>query len=178
MTTVRRRPPASTLTETLHGVNYTTVVDCGIGRGNRDQDAAESITMAGDHDDTVDHLLGDLEAAIMRLMWERPQATVRDVVALLKDQGRALAYTTVMTVMSRLVEKGVLTRDLAGKTHIYRSALSEDSFKRRAAAQRVQALVDDFGDIAIAHFLLTVNDLAPERLRELERLAHGDVPPK
>lgn len=123
----------------------------------------------------TNHLLGDLESAIMRLMWEKQEATVREIATSLKQQGRDLAYTTVMTVMGRLVVKDLLTRELTGKTHIYRAAMTEDDFTRSVAARRVQALVDEFGDLAIAHFLRTVNELTPERQEELERIARGEL---
>lgn len=112
----------------------------------------------------------------MRLMWSVDAATVRDIQQRLRADGRALAYTTVMTVMSRLSGKALLTRELAGKTHIYRAALTEEAFLRSVAARRVQALVDEFGDLAIAQFLTTVNQLSPERQRQLERIARGEAP--
>lgn len=124
-------------------------------------------------DETIDHLLGELEAAIMRIMWSVDSATVRDVFALLRDNGRPLAYTTVMTVMGRLVGKELLTRELTGKTHVYRAELSEDQFVREAAAKRVQALIEEFGDVAIAQFVAAVNELSPERYAQLERIARG-----
>lgn len=124
-------------------------------------------------DDAVDHLLGDLEAAIMRLMWDRRTATVREVLDLLAAADRPLAYTTVMTVMSRLAGKGLLARELTGKTHVYRVAQAQEEFLRGVATQQVQALVEEFGDLAIAQFVAQVNDLSPRRRRQLERLARG-----
>lgn len=126
--------------------------------------------------DPIDHLLGELEAAIMRLMWARPAATVRDILGALAAGGRRLAYTTVMTVMGRLVGKGLLSRELTGKTHVYRAAVTHEEFLRGAAADQVQALVDEFGDLAIAQFLAQVTDLSPRRRRQLERLARGEAP--
>lgn len=126
-------------------------------------------------DKAVDHLLGDLEAAIMRLMWATETATVREIFDQLRANGRVLAYTTVMTVMSRLAVKELLTRELSGKTHVYRAALSEEQFLRAVAAKRVQSLINEFGDLAIAQFLTTVNDLSPERQRQLERIARGEM---
>lgn len=127
-------------------------------------------------DRAADHLLGELEAAIMRLMWATDSSTVREIQERLRGNGRALAYTTVMTVMSRLAGKELLTRELSGKTHIYRAALTEEEFLRDVAARRVQALVDEFGDLAIAQFLTAVNQLSPERQRQLERIARGEAP--
>lgn len=127
-------------------------------------------------DRAVDHLLGELEAAIMRLMWVAEKATVRDIADQLRANGRDLAYTTVLTVMSRLVGKDLLSRELSGKTHIYRAALTEEQFLRVVFAKRVRALIDDFGDLAVAHFLTTVNELSPERQQQLERIARGEAP--
>lgn len=126
--------------------------------------------------DPVDHLLGELEAAIMRLMWARSAGTVRDILGELRASGRLLAYTTVMTVMSRLVGKAVLRRELAGKTHVYRAAVTREEFVQNAAAAQVQALVTEFGDLAIAQFLAQVTSLSPHRRRQLERLTRGEAP--
>ena len=127
-----------------------------------------------DRQSTIEHILGELEVAIMRLMWGHGSATVRQILSLLHAEGRPLAYTSVMTVMGRLVAKGLLARELVGKTHVYRTIRSEDEFLQMIAAQRVQALVEEFGDLAIAQFLVTVDDLSPERRRQLERLASGE----
>jgi predicted transcriptional regulator len=123
-------------------------------------------------DQLVDHLLGDLEAPIMRLMWQRETATVRNILEALDTSGRSLAYTTVMTVMARLAEKGMLVRERIGRSHIYRASTSRDQFLRQSASQRVQGLVQEFGDLAVARFLAEVSELSPERRRQLERLAH------
>lgn len=138
------------------------------------------MVMSETHEDQADpaiaRLLGELEAAIMRLMWARPIATVREVLDDLHRTGRPLAYTTVMTVMGRLVVKGLLTRQLVGKTHVYRAAETEEAFLRAMAARQVQNLVDEFGDLAIAQFLAEVENLSPVRRRQLERLARSQQP--
>lgn len=121
--------------------------------------------------DVVDQLLGELEAPIMRLMWERGSASVRDILDALGAQGRALAYTTVLTVMGRLTEKSLLKRQRHGKMHVYRPTTTQEGFLRQAAAKRVQALVADFGDVAVAQFLAEVTDLSPARRRQLQQLA-------
>ena len=123
------------------------------------------------HDEVVDHLLGELEAPIMRMMWERGSASVREILSALNDdQRRHLAYTTVMTVMSRLTDKGLLSRERRGKMHVYRPTATRDGFLRHAAARRVQELVAEFGDFAVAQFLAEVTELTPERRRQLEQL--------
>jgi predicted transcriptional regulator len=69
-------------------------------------------------------VFGDLEQAVMDVLWASPAAmSVRDVQAALAPQ-RELAYTTVMTVMDRLAKKGQLTRELDGRAWMYRAAHS------------------------------------------------------
>ena len=78
---------------------------------------------------------GELEAAIMRELWERGEpATVRDVLAAL-SASRKLAYTTVMTVMDNLHRKGQLTREMSGRAWLYRPV--------RTRAEHVAALLQD-----------------------------------
>lgn len=128
-----------------------------------------------DRDDpAVDRLLGELEAPIMRLLWARGSASVREILDALNGDGRSLAYTTVLTVMGRLAEKGYLSRQRRGKMHVYTPTATQEGFLRQAAAKRVHALVADFGDVAMAQFLAEVADLSPERRRQLRRMAAED----
>ncbi len=67
--------------------------------------------------------LGDLERAVMDVLWDADgEVSVRDVHAALVD--RDLAYTTVMTVLVRLVGKGLAERELDGRAWRYRPARS------------------------------------------------------
>ena len=96
-------------------------------------------------------VFGDLEQAVMEVLWASPTAmSVRDVQAGLTPQ-RNLAYTTVMTVMDRLSKKGQLRRELDGRAWQYRPAftwaqLASDEIvallQTRPIAQR-RAVLDD-----------------------------------
>jgi predicted transcriptional regulator len=75
-------------------------------------------------------VLGDLEAEIMELIWARPQGsgtTVRDIFEILY-QRRQLAYTTVMSTMSRLARKKLLQVEKRDQTYIYTPTLTEPEF--------------------------------------------------
>lgn len=68
---------------------------------------------------------GELEHAVMRILWSRPESvSVREVHDALIDQ-RELAYTTVMTVLDRLAKKGLATRYLEGRAWLYRPTRSQ-----------------------------------------------------
>lgn len=114
--------------------------------------------------------LHELEALVMEEVWQQGDATVRDVLTALNGGSKQRAYTTVMTIMSRLDEKGLLTRERRGKADIYKPTLSRDEYGSLRASTEFEALVDEFGDVALAQFAERVSKLDPKRLRELRRL--------
>ena len=69
----------------------------------------------------------------MEIVWARGEASLRDVHLRLESQ-RDLAYTTVMTVMSRLAEKGLLRKRKNGAAFLYLPALSREAFTRVSLA--------------------------------------------
>ena len=79
--------------------------------------------------------LTDAELEIMHVVWELDNATVREVHERL-NQHRALAYTTVMTMMNILEEKGHLTRNKQGRAYRYEPV--------RPKSQVISGMVDDF----------------------------------
>jgi predicted transcriptional regulator len=117
----------------------------------------------------VEKLLGELEHAVMDILWGQGEATVRDVLDELNCT-RSLAYTTVLTVMSRLVDKGLLTQNKTGRAHLYRPVMSREAYAAETTAQIIRSLVEDFGDIALAQFSQELAGLEPERLAALKAL--------
>ncbi len=120
-----------------------------------------------------DKFLGSLEAQVMDRVWSRGTATVRDIVEDLA-RTRQLAYTTVMTIMTRLHEKGLLRRTRDGKTYVYRPALSRAQFRARLSRDIVRGLVAEFGDVALAQFLAALDEVDERHKRALERLARDE----
>lgn len=120
--------------------------------------------------DAVARVLGPLEAEIMRAMWRaRSPMTVREVLERLNDGRDApLAYTTVMTVMSRLAEKDVLRRELNGRGYQYVAAVPDE------ASIAVRTVVRDFGEAALAQFVDEAR-ADPKLLRRLRRLLEEDA---
>ena len=119
--------------------------------------------------------LHELEAEIMDEVWARDAATVRDVLDALNARSPTpRAYTTVMTVMQRLDGKGLLERERDGRRDVYVAALSRDEYAQARAGAQVGALVDEYGDVALAHFARHMSQLDPERREQIRRLAGGD----
>jgi len=73
----------------------------------------------------------------MKALWALEKATVHEIRAQLLPE-RPLAYTTVMTVMGRLVRKGVAEREKHGRSHLYRPLVSEDSVRQHVLNQFVE----------------------------------------
>lgn len=117
-----------------------------------------------------EQLLGELEATIMHIIWQRGELTVRDVLQTLQP-ARPLKYTTVMTVMSRLAQKGVLATRKQGKTFFYRATLTAEEFVAQRAQRAVQTVLTNFGDTAVAYFLRELDGIDPARLATLRELA-------
>jgi predicted transcriptional regulator len=118
----------------------------------------------------VERYLGSLESQVMDFFWRSESGTVRDVVEHL-ERNRPVVYNTVLTVMSRLTNKGLLSRDLRGRTYLYHAARSREEFLGEMSGQIVDDLLKDFGDVAIAQFLSRMEQVAPGKLAALLRLA-------
>jgi len=107
----------------------------------------------------------------MRAVWTGRVGAVfvvRDMQALMPE----LAYTTVMTTLRRLAEKGLLSsRAAAGrKAHDYQVAQSASEFLRNAGAREAADVVARFGDAALAAFAAHLSELSPEQRKRLEGL--------
>ncbi|HHU38962.1 MAG TPA: BlaI/MecI/CopY family transcriptional regulator [Propionibacterium sp.] len=91
-------------------------------------------------------ILGDLEHAVMDVLWARPaQTPVREVHEELA-KGREIAYTTVMTVLDRLAKKGVVDRQLDGRAWLYRPARSRLDLYVATISENLEGLTDEERD--------------------------------
>jgi len=117
----------------------------------------------------VEKHLGSLEAQVMRVLWGTPNLTVRDVAKRLSGH-RQRAYTTVMTVMNRLCEKGLLDRVPKGRAYTYSPRMSEGALLDDITRRTVSKLISDFGDVAVAGFVGEVRNRGPDELEKLRKL--------
>ena len=105
----------------------------------------------------LDGVLGPLEAEVMEAVWDGGDTTVRDVHASLSRR-RDIAYTTVMTTMTRLAAKGLLARDASGLAHRYRASVTRDEYASSTVHSVVDWLVNSFPEPAISYFVDVVNE--------------------
>lgn len=95
--------------------------------------------------------LGPLEQAVMAIIWRDGNVPVRHVWHELQKD-RPIAYTTVMTLMHRLTEKGFLQQEKKGKTHFFSALHSQHQTLHNLVKKTLAAFVDRFGEEAIAAF--------------------------
>ena len=97
--------------------------------------------------------LAELETEIMTILWNLKNASVRTVVNRLRKK-REVAYTTIMTTMSRLHAKGVLKRNQdAGGAYIYTPTENKQNFLAHVSGNMINSLLNNFGDVAVAQFI-------------------------
>jgi predicted transcriptional regulator len=113
--------------------------------------------------------LGALEAEVMEFAWHRGEwLGVNDVLAALRGERRA--YTTIMTIVTRLCDKGLLQRRRQGRGFVYRPALSKEELTARTLGEVLAAAEDPRA--VLAHFVKAL-EASPELLARLRDVAGG-----
>lgn len=97
--------------------------------------------------------LGPLEQIVMKLAWSRKQITAREILDELKQE-RTIAYTTIITIMTRLVEKGYLTEvEKRGKAIIFQATNDQETAVKSIVKKMFNSVVEQFGEEAVAAFV-------------------------
>lgn len=95
----------------------------------------------------------------MNALWRLGQATVRDIHAALGTT-RPRAYTTIMTILDRLAQKGVVERQKSGRAWLYKAHLSADQARTHAVARLVEGFFQGSTE-ALASHLSSLSSAAP-----------------
>jgi predicted transcriptional regulator len=121
------------------------------------------------HKTGLKKVLGDLEADIMEIIWQKNPASVRDVYETLRLE-REIAYTTVMTIMGRLAEKELLIKSPKGNAYLYTPAISKKEFSKKVVSAVIDGLLDEFAEPALSHFIDRLSKADQNKIAELEEL--------
>jgi predicted transcriptional regulator len=119
--------------------------------------------------------LGDLQLAIMRVLWSRGEATVADVHDTLEPE-RGLALTTIATMLTKMEKKGVVDHRAEGRKFIYRPRVSEGQVRRSMVQDLTSQLFR--GDVtALVNHLLSEHEIDRRELSQLRELiaAHDEA---
>jgi predicted transcriptional regulator len=123
----------------------------------------------------VKQVLGELEAEVMKLLWEQPDQTVVEVEERLRRK-REIAHTTVLTTLDRMHRKGYLIREKHGKAFIYSPRYSREEFERGLAQEVLGALLGGLSESALSTFveLVSSDDEKLDRLEALIKEKRGE----
>ena len=112
--------------------------------------------------------LTDQELEIMKIVWEREPATVRDVYEELLS-ARKIAYTTVMTMMGILEKKGHLKRSSSGRAYVYRPAKPKSQVVGGIVQDFVRKVFDGSARPLLVH-LAENREISEEEIEEVRRM--------
>ena len=116
-----------------------------------------------------DYDLGDAELQVLRALWDGGPATVREVLNHLHERGRRVAYTTVLTFLTRLEQKAFVRSDKSGQAYVYRAVVSRNQITR----SRLKAVLEQLFDGEAAPLVLQLmktERFSAEELAELQKL--------
>jgi predicted transcriptional regulator len=112
--------------------------------------------------------LSDLQIAVMRVLWQRGEASTADVAAALADE-RGLAHTTVATLLSRLEKRRLVGSRRDGRQLVYRARISETQVRRSMVSGLLASLFGGDARALVSH-LVDADQIEPAQLDELRRL--------
>lgn len=120
---------------------------------------------------SIIQVLGELEKEVMDVVWKNSSpVTVREVLERISKK-RKVAYTTVMTIMTRLVAKGLLKRKLYdNKAYTYQVVYSKGKFLTKTSKQIIKNFISNFGESAIAHFAQEIEKIPADKRRRLLKM--------
>jgi BlaI family penicillinase repressor len=114
------------------------------------------------------HRLGDLQLQIMKVLWDRQEATVADVHAAL-GANQNLAYTTIATMLRKMEARGLAGHRTEGRSFVYRAVVGAEEVSRGMADHFVDRVFEGSLADAVSH-LLTNREVSRDELRQLEKL--------
>jgi BlaI family penicillinase repressor len=112
-------------------------------------------------------ILGELQHAIMAVLWGRGEATTADVHETLRVE-RGLALTTIATMLRKMEDKGLVTHRVDGRQFVYRTCVSENQVRRSMVGELVGRLFGGDPKALVAH-LVSENEIDAGELDELRR---------
>ena len=117
--------------------------------------------------------ISNLEAEIMKIVWDREETTVREVHETMlkrevgiKDSGFT-PYTTVMSTMTQLADRGVLQQKRIGKTFVYTAAVNKEELSRSLIETVADTLLEGASKQLIFKFLSDAQQLSTDQVEKL-----------
>jgi predicted transcriptional regulator len=122
------------------------------------------------------HELTELQIAILRLLWERGEATVAEIWEALYAE-RGLAQTTIATLVARLQRRGIVSRRSRDRQFVYRATITESDVQHSMVGELTERLFA--GDVtALVSHLISATDMSPGDLARVKRMIERAEKPK
>lgn len=119
--------------------------------------------------------VSDAELEVLKVLWAGGPATVRDVAAALRRQKRRLAYNTVLTLLSRLRDKGYVAADRRGTAHVFRPVVSREDLLGSSLTALAERVCDGTASPLVLA-LVRDNRFSAQEIAELRRLLDDLTP--
>ncbi len=111
----------------------------------------------------------DSELDVLKVLWDRGQGTVREILETLRAAGRQWSYATVATLLDRLENKGMVESDRRELAFIYRPKVEAQDVRQKRVQNLVDKLYQGEPGLLVLH-LLKSHALGPEQAREVRSL--------
>ena len=113
--------------------------------------------------------ISETEQAVLKVLWDLEQGTVREILAALNAQGHGWAYTTAQTLLTRLAAKGYVATDRTGSAHVYRAAVC----RAELLQQRLSDLAETFCEGTTSPLMLALvegSQFTPQEIAQFREL--------
>ena len=122
------------------------------------------------------HEITELQLAILRLLWERGEASVAELWEALYTE-RGLAQTTVATLVTRLQRRGIVARRTRDRQFVYRATITEADVQQSMVSELTERLFAGDPAALVTH-LISASDMSPGDLARVKRMIENAQAPK
>jgi len=119
----------------------------------------------------IHQVLGELEGDVMKILWKANHGlTGRDVLGKFTGK-KKIAYTTILTVLDRLVNKGLVRKQKSiANTYLYEPTISEEEFKKEVSRAVLKGVLELSGSGAVTTFVNLLEGIDPSAIQKLEEI--------
>jgi len=111
----------------------------------------------------------DSELDVLKVLWDRGHATVREALEALRAAGRQWSYATVATLLDRLESKGLVESDRSELAYVYRPLITSQEVRQRRLSNLVEKLYQGEPGLLVLH-LLKSHPLDPAQAKEVREV--------
>lgn len=113
--------------------------------------------------------VSDAELDVLKVLWQHGPATVREVEVRLRKRRRRWAYTTILTLLSRLRDKGHVASDKSGAAHVFSAVVTREQLLRDGLCDLADRICEGTSS-PLVHALVQGSSLTPSEIADLRKL--------